>query len=303
MSTAEKGDASSLSPVFYIFAAAVLFSTGGLCFKLTDLTAYQIAGGRSLIAAITVALLTRRAGWRVSGLTLANSVVYAAVLLLFVTANKLTTAANAIFLQYTAPLYVLVLEPLIFKERFRPLDLIVVIGCLGGMSLFFVGQLRPDDVTGNFVALGSGFCFALFTLLLRYGAIRKKNENRAAPVIYGNVLLAVCTAPALFSDVGRVTIADAAILIYLGVFQIGVAYTLFATGIARGVRSLQAGVVGFIEPLLNPLWVFLGVGERPSRYALVGGAIIIGAVLTHTLLGARLRRRAEADGTPALSPD
>ena len=109
-------------------------------------------------------------------------------MLLFVMATKLTTAANAIFLQYTAPLYVLVLEPLIFKERYRLRDLFVVLCCLAGMVLFFVGQLRPEDVAGNVAALASGFLFAVFTLVLRRS--RGTGLNRAAPVIYGNLLLA-----------------------------------------------------------------------------------------------------------------
>src|ERR687889_704741 len=164
---ADRDAGGSLPPVVYVLAAALLWSTGGLFIKATSLGALELSFGRALLAALTVAVLTRREGFRLDFMTLVASVLYALLLVLFVVANKLTTAANAIFLQYTAPVYVLVLEPLVFKERFRAADLFVVAACVAGMSLFFVGQLRPDDVAGNLAALGSGLCFAVFMLLLR----------------------------------------------------------------------------------------------------------------------------------------
>src|ERR1044071_4432464 len=270
-------------PVLFVLAAALLWSTGGLFIKATPLGALELSFGRALLAAATVALLTRREGFRLHFMTLVGSVLYAALLVLFVVANKLTTAANAIFLQYTAPVYVLILEPLLFKERFRVGDLLVVAACVAGMSLFFVGQLRPDDVAGNFTALASGLCFALFLLLLR----RQRSGNRASSVIYGNLILCIVTLPAFAHAAHTVTMKDALIVAYLGVVQIGVAYTLFTLGIARGVRSLDAGVVGYIEPMLNPVWVFLFLGERPSRWAIAGGCLIIAAVFAHTIMLAR----------------
>src|ERR1044071_3624304 len=179
-------------PILFVLAAALLWSTGGLFIKATPLGALELSFGRSLLAALTVAVLTRREGFRLNFMTLVASVLYAALLVLFVVANKLTTAANAIFLQYTAPVYVLILEPLVFKERFRAADLIVVAACVAGMSLFFVGRLQPNDVAGNFTALASGLCFALFLLLLR----RQRSGNRASSVIYGNLILCIVTLPA-----------------------------------------------------------------------------------------------------------
>jgi drug/metabolite transporter (DMT)-like permease len=114
-------------------------------------------------------------------------------LILFVLATKKTTAANAIFLQYTAPVYLLILEPLIYKERFRIRDLLTVLICLGGMVLFFVGKLRPEDVAGNLLALASGVCFAVYVLMLRHSKARL--VNRASSVIYGNLLAIIMTAP------------------------------------------------------------------------------------------------------------
>lgn len=282
--------AGGVPPVLFVLAAALLWSTGGLFIKATPLGALELSFGRSLLAALTVALLTRREGFGINASTLAAAALYAALLLLFVVANKLTTAANAIFLQYTAPVYVLLLEPLVFKERFRLPDLLVVAACVAGMSLFFVGQLRPQDVEGNLTALASGVCFALFLLLLRHQ--RAGRVNRASSVIYGNVIICLLTAPAFARVVPALTVRDVLIVSYLGVVQIGLAYTLFTLGIARGVRSLDAGVVGYIEPMLNPVWVFLFLGERPSKWALAGGCIIIAAVLAHTVV---LARRAKAE--------
>lgn len=281
--------ARGVPPILFVLAAALLWSTGGLFIKATPLGAFELSFGRSLLAAVTVALLTRREGFRVNAVTLAASVLYAALLLLFVVANKLTTAANAIFLQYTAPVYVLLLEPLMFRERFRLADLFVVAACVGGMSLFFVGQLRPQDVTGNLAALASGLCFALFLLLLRHQ--REGRVNRASSVIYGNVIICLVTLPSFARVAGSLTTRDVLIVIYLGVVQIGFAYTFFTLGIARGVRSLDAGVVGYIEPMLNPVWVFLFLGERPSKWALLGGCIIIAAVLVHTVALARRSKK------------
>jgi drug/metabolite transporter (DMT)-like permease len=206
-----------------------------------------------------------------------------------VLATKETTAANAIFLQYTAPLYVLVLEPIFYKEKFRQRDLITVIFCVVGMSLFFVGKLRPQDVTGNLLALASGVCFAFYFLLLRHASAR--DVNRASSVIYGNLLVVLIAASAGLKVLPSISLHDALSVVYLGVVQIGVAYTLFTLGMARGIRSLDAGIVGYIEPVLNPVWVFLVIGERPSKWALIGGAIIVGAVVVHTTLKAKAGRK------------
>ncbi len=277
------------SPVLLVLLAALLWSTGGLFIKATALNAYELSFYRSLLAALTVAFFTRREGFRINGVSALATVLYAALLLLFVIATKLTTAANAIFLQYTAPIYVLLLEPLFYKERFRLGDLLTVTVCLAGMSLFFVGKLRPEDVSGNLAALASGLCFAFYFLLLRHP--RAQDVNRASSVIYGNLLVVLITAPIGLAALPAISALDAGSVIFLGVFQIGVAYTFFTLGMARGVRSLDASIAGYIEPVLNPVWVFLVLGERPSTWALVGGCIIITAVVAHTIRGARAARR------------
>jgi DME family drug/metabolite transporter len=280
---------AGVSPLLLVLGAAVLWSTGGLFIKATTLSAVQLSFGRSLLAAITIAIVTRREGFRLNRVTAITSILYAALLLLFVVATKLTTAANAIFLQYTAPVYVLILEPLFYKERFRLRDLAAVAVCAVGMSLFFVGKLRPEDVTGNLVALGSGVCFALYFLLMRHSKARQ--VNRASSAIYGNLIVAVIAAPAFIAAARHgVGVRDVASMAYLGIVQIGVAYALFTLAMARGLRSLDASIVGYIEPVLNPIWVFVFIGERPSGWAILGGGIIVTSVLCHMLLEARNKR-------------
>ena len=281
---------AGFSPLLLVLGAAVLWSTGGLFIKATSLSAVQLSFGRSLLAAITVAIVTRREGFGLNRVTSITSVLYAALLLLFVMATKLTTAANAIFLQYTAPVYVLILEPLFYKEKFRSRDLLTVAVCVVGMSLFFVGKLRPQDIDGNLLALGSGVCFALYFLLLRHS--RAREVNRASSVIYGNLIVVLICAPSFFNAARRgISTNDIGSMAYLGIIQIGFAYLLFTLAMARGLRSLDASIVGYIEPVLNPIWVFLFIGERPSSWAIVGGAIIVSSVVCHMLIDARRRRK------------
>jgi drug/metabolite transporter, DME family len=281
----------SVSPLLLVFGAAVLWSTGGLFIKATSLSAFELSFGRSALAAITIAIVTRKEGFGLNRISALTSILYAALLILFVMATKLTTAANAIFLQYTAPVYVLILEPLFYKEKFRLRDLITVGVCVGGMSLFFVGKLRPQDVDGNLVALASGVCFALFFLLLRHS--RAREVNRASSAIYGNLIVVLVCGPSFLGAVRRgISATDFACIAYLGLIQIGLAYILFTGAMARGLRSLDASIVGYIEPVLNPVWVFLFLGERPSGWAIVGGAIIIASVLAHMFVSAKVKRNA-----------
>src|SRR5687767_4857094 len=182
-----------VSPLLFVFAAAMLWSTGGLFIKWPSLAGLELSFFRSFFALVTVALLTRHEGFGLNRLTAAAAILYAVLVILFVLATKQTTAANAIFLQYTAPVYVLIFEPLMYKEKFRSRDLITVLICLGGMALFFVGQLRPEDVTGNLMALASGLFFAFYFLMLRHP--RAREVNRASSVIYGNLLVLIVTAP------------------------------------------------------------------------------------------------------------
>src|ERR1041384_389775 len=202
-------------PLLFVLAAALLWSSGGLFIKWVTLSGLELSFWRSFFAIFTVAFFTRHEGFGLNRLTAVASVLYAVLLILFVLATKETTAANAIFLQYTAPVYLLILEPIIYKEKFRSRDLITVLVCLGGMALFFVGQLRPQDVTGNLVALASGLCFAVYFLLLRHQ--RAREVNRASSVIYGNAVAVLITLPWGLASLSTITRHDLAAVAYLGV--------------------------------------------------------------------------------------
>ncbi len=287
-------------PVVLVVFAVLLWSTGGLFIKLTTLDAYQVTFFRSLLAGITVLVVTRRNGLRINWFGVMASCIYAILLFLFVWATKHGTAANAIFLQYTAPIYILILAPFVIGEKFHWKDLITVIFCIGGMSLFFVGKLDTSAYMANISALGSGIFLGLYIMLLRHP--RAAGMNSTITVIYGNFLLALVTLPSGIAAVTTMAgqfaspttsiaepLTNLAAVAFLGIFQIGISYILFIKGVTGGTRPLDASIIGFIEPLLNPVWVFLFVGEQPSKWALLGGAIIIATVIVHTLVQYRIR--------------
>ncbi|HNQ14570.1 MAG TPA: DMT family transporter [Pyrinomonadaceae bacterium] len=286
-----------VSPTLFVVLAVTLWSTGGLLIKITSVSGFEVNLGRCFFAAITIALLTRFRAIKADRFTLLASVFYVGALSFYAVANKYTTAANAIFLQYTAPVYILVFAPFVLKERFRVSDLLTVIVCLGGMTLFFVdsapaSNLSPQSqLIGNILGLCSGVSLGGYILLLRHP--RSLNQNPAASVFYGNLFAIAAMVPFVAAAPSSWTGKDVLAVVLLGVFQIGLAYYLFTYGVTHGVRSLDASIIGFIEPLLNPLWVFLFVGERPSAWAIVGGVIIIAGVLFQTLVQ-NIRKRAVA---------
>jgi drug/metabolite transporter (DMT)-like permease len=264
----------------YLLAAAVLWSTAGAAVKLSSLSAWQIASGRSLIAALVLALAIPSGRRLPSRRGLLAAVAYAATVVSFIIANKLTTSANAIFLQDTAPLYVLLLSPLVLRERPSRGELAAVPVFLLGLSLFFLDQLNPGQLWGNVVALGSGVAFALCIL-----GLRAVGEEGSSVLVWGNLIAGFSVLlPALGGP--SPTALDLGMLVFLGVFQLGLAYTLFQRGL-RETPAVEASLLILLEPVLNPVWTFLFTGERPGPWALVGGAIILLATAWRTLLGSR----------------
>ncbi len=292
------GIRSPLSPGrgrLFVAAAALLWSSGGLAIKLVPLSAFGVAFWRSFVSAIFLLIVFRpsRARWRLAATS--TVVVYALMIKSFVSATKMTTAANAIFLQYTGPLYVLALAPFLLKERFRKIDGVAVGVALAGMSLFFVGRLDPGALAGNLIAVLSGVFFGLTVLLLR----RDASGDAIPSVIAGNLLAAALALPMAW---GHLALDGRGVLLvlFLGVLQMGISYVLFVRGLAV-VAAAEASLIGMLEPMFNPLWAFLGLGERPSAWALLGGAIVLAAVAGRTVFGARSGGSA-APATPP-SPD
>lgn len=263
--------------IIFILVAAVLWSTGGLFIKLIPMNAYQISFMRSLFAAAALILLSGKSSFRMNGMVAVNALFYAAILILFVAATKLTTAANAIFLQYTAPIYVLVLEPYLLKTTFEKRNIYSVLICFTGMALFFITDMDAGQMTGNILALLSGVAFAAFLIGMRKNGEKFQNST----VILGNIVIVfVC----LFSfDATAMFSAESMYMtIYLGVFQIGLAYFLFNLGLKR-VYAIEASLISMIEPVLNPIWVFIWYGESPSHWTMIGGTVILFGILLKTL--------------------
>lgn len=267
-----------------IAAAALLWSTGGLAIKLVPLPAFGVVFWRSLISGLFLFLVFRLRGGREGRLENASwttAFVYAGMILSFVSATKMTTAANAIFLQYTGPLYVLALAPFLLKERFRKADAAAIAASLAGMSLFFVGRLEAGQLAGNLVAVLSGVFFGGTVLLLR----RDTSRDAIASMIAGNLLAALLALPFVFRDLA-LDARGVGIVLFLGIVQMGVSYMLFVKGLAV-VPAAEASLLGMLEPMFNPLWAFLGLGERPSAWALLGGAVVLLSVAARTVVASR----------------
>jgi drug/metabolite transporter, DME family len=263
--------------VLLVAAAALLWSSGGLFIKVAPMPGLAVACGRAVVATLFY-LAVLRPDLRKARFT--TALAYAACVVTFVTATKLTTAANAIFLQYTGPAYVLLLSPFLLDEPFRPIDAVCVALSLAGMSLFFVDKLEAGQLAGNLIATLSGVFFAFTVLLIRRDA--KSGSGDAIPsTTLGNVLAALGTAP-FAADLLHLSAVGALVLLYLGVMQLGVSYWMFARGV-RQVPAAEASLISMLEPVCNPIWVLLGTGERPGPWSVAGGAIVLGAVALRTL--------------------
>ena len=274
-----------------IAVAALLFATGGAAIKAAQFGAWQIAGFRSGIAALTLLVLLpgARRGWSWrAGLV---GVSYAATLVLFVLANRLTTAANTIFLQSTAPLYLLLIGPWLLHEPLRRRDLVVMGAVVTGLVLFFLGADRPvstapDPARGNALALLSGVFWALTLAGLRWLGRRDSNAGGLSAVAIGNVIAFVGCLP-MALPLGRHPVTDWATIVYLGVVQIGLAYVLVTTAL-KELPVFEASLILLLEPALNPVLAWLVHGEVPGGWALAGGAVILFATAAKAWVDSRL---------------
>lgn len=265
-------------------ATAFIWSSGGLAIKLVDLPPMAITGVRSALSALTLAFIFRKdLHFSLTPLRLCAALSYAGLLISNVAATKMTTAANAILLAYTAPVYVALLAPRLLGEKTRPADWLFIGVVLSGMVLFFLDQLSPEGLLGNIVAVGSGLCYAAFTLSMRAQAAGTK-ASAVEPVLLGHALTACVGLPFLY---GSLPSAEAwAGLLYLGVFQQGVSLAFYVWCIKR-LGALEAILIMTLEPVLNPVWVALGVGELPGFWSLMGGLAVLLAVTLRGVLQAR----------------
>jgi drug/metabolite transporter (DMT)-like permease len=275
--------------VLAVVAAAVLFSTGGAAIKIDAFSGMQVASIRSGIAAaaLLVWLLGRvRWSWPAVGI----GAVYAATLILFVTSTKLTTAASAIFLQSIAPLYIVVLAPVLLGERFRRRDLLFLAAAAVGLAMCFAGRATatataPDPATGNLLGIMCSVTWALTLIGLRWGERRQEGTAMSA-VVAGNLIAFLAGLPLLW-PLPAASAADWATLAYLGVFQIALAYILLTRAVGH-LPALHLSLLLLIEPVLNPIWAWLIRGESPGAWTLLGGALIVVAAAGQAVYDARL---------------
>lgn len=261
-----------------VLGAALLWSTGGIGVKALSDAPLKVAFFRSFFAAVALLLLLRPRLPRWTPAFAAALVCYAACLTTFVVATKWTTAANAIFLQYSGVVWVLLLSPVVLREPFRKRDAVAIAFALAGMTLFFVGKFHAGGA-GDGMAILSGVLFAGLVLALR----SERDAGAEAAVTYGNVLACAAILPFVAHDLS-LSPRSAAILVFLGFVQIAGAYVLFVRGL-RLITATQASLFGMLEPIANPVWVFLFLGERPGLPALAGGAIVLAAIGWRSLGG------------------
>jgi drug/metabolite transporter, DME family len=272
-------DAEERRGVLLVAGAALLWSTAGLGIKAIDDPPLKVVFFRSSVAAVVLLLHFRPRLSRLTPGFLAGLACYTACLITFVTATKWTTAANAIFLQYSGVVWVLLLSPIVVKEPLRARDAAAIAAAFAGMALFFLGRFDPRGRAGDAIALLSGLFFAGLVLTLR----RERGVGAEAVVAWGNVVTAAAVLPFVASDL-TLTARSATVFLFLGVFQLAGAYALFVRGI-RHVTATEASLVGMLEPIANPVWVLLFLGEKPALTSVGGGLVVLGAIAWRTLTG------------------
>ncbi len=284
---------SPLRSRLLLVATAILFSTGGAAIKAAGFTAWQVASFRSGVAAAALLLVVpesrREWSWRIAPVAAA----YAATLILFVQATRMTTAANAIFLQSTAPLYLLLLGPLLLHEPIRRADAGYILAIAAGLALFALGTERaaptaPDPRAGNICALGSGLAWALTLAGLRWLSRRQRGGAGMAAVTAGNLTAFLAALP-MALPVASASPKSVAVILYLGVFQIGLSYWCLTRAMRR-VTAFEATAILLLEPALNPVWTWMIHGERPGGWPIAGGGVILGATLVNAWRQSRVAR-------------
>lgn len=296
--------------ILLICLAALFWSSAGLMIKVVNLPAIQIALFRSLVAGLFLGgyIVWHRHHWTTGILTsaaLRTAFFYMGTVTLFVLANKLTTSANAVFLQYTAPVYVILISYFFFREKVSSAEIATVAFCLAGMTLFFVEEEKSASFIGNIIGILSGVAFALLQISVKraekaevqFGHPNASELKGMGHLVLGNIVtvavLSIVIGIAFSAELPpfwqtltgtmlHVTPRDIAGLLFLGIFQLGFGYLFFAKG-ARHISSVEIAIYTLLEPVCNPVWTFLGTGEIPGTWAIVGGLIIVLAMVVNAL--------------------
>ena len=269
---------SKSKAIILLICTAILWSKGGFLIKFINWHPVAIAGGRSIIAALIMWAYVKKPKFTWSNIQIMGAVAYALTVIFFVIANKLTTAANSILLQYTGPIYVALFSYWFLKEKITAIDWITILTVILGMTLFFIEKLSSDGILGNFIAILAGIAFAGLALCLR----KQKDGSPLESLILGNILTGIIGLPFII-DSGIPSQQSIIALLVLGIFQLGLPYILYSKAI-KHVSALDAVLIPVLEPILNPLWVFLLLGESIGMWPMIGGAIIIVAITTRSIL-------------------
>lgn len=266
--------------LYGLVATACLWSIGGLFIKIVPWHPLAIAGLRSLIAGIILLFLRGRQPFLFSSGVVLGGLFYAGTMLFFVSATKLTTAANAVLLQYTAPIFVAIFSFWFLRERIRAVDWLTIVVVFCGLCLFFLDKLSTEGMLGNLLAILSGVCFSWEALFLR-------KYKDAAPVdmlVFGSFVTTLVGIPHLLQ--ATFTTASVGLVFVLGTFQIALPCFLYTLSI-KHVPAIAAVTILTLEPILNPLWVFMFLGEQPGFWAGIGGLIVLAAITLRSFALAR----------------
>ena len=271
---------SRKNAILMLLFAGVLWSLGGLLIKSIPWHPLAISGLRGGIAAIVIYAFSKDRKIIITYEKLFAACLYTLVVTLFVVANKLTTAGNAILLQYTAPVYVALFGYMFLGEKSTFIDWITIFILLGGLTLFFLDDLSFDGYLGNALAILSGMSFAALTISLR----KQKNHNPSDSILLGNILTLIIGLPLIISETSF-NLHSIILILILGTIQLGVPYILYTTAI-KHVTALDAIIFPVVEPILNPILVFFILGETLGPWAFLGGALVLGSVVLRGLLKA-----------------
>lgn len=268
-------------------ACGVLWSMSGITMKYIEWSPLLIVGGRGVFSAIIIYVSMMMSGYslKVTKKSLGIAFLTFMNLVLFVSANKYTTAANAIVLQYTAPVFVLLVTAFILKRKLKPFEILTVLAALFGIILFFMDQVSGNGLSGNIMAVASGFFMGIMYAVT--GEIKDDGE-RISGLVLGHSALALICIPigAVLTDPANITLLPILLVVFLGVVQMGIPYSLYGRATAL-ISGVEVSLISMIEPILNPIWVALIYGEVPGSRALIGAVLIIGAVIAYTVIDAR----------------
>lgn len=274
--------------VIEMLVCATLWSIAGILIKVIPWTGFSVAAMRGLIAGITIAVYMALKKYRfiLNKKTLITGILSAMVYTCFVCSNKMTTAANAIVLQFTSPVFIVIFTTIIYKTGIRRADLLVVLFTLAGITLTFLDKLESGYILGNFVAVGAGMFMA--GMFVSVGNC--EGEERFSGILLGQFFTFLIGLPSVIISKPEFTPAATAAILALGVFQLGISYILYIKS-SKYCPPLACCLLGAVEPLLNPVWVMIFDGETPGLLALVGGIIVIASVTVWCIFG---KEKAEA---------